>query len=159
MAETAPKTEIPKAPKGLRAAGRRFWREIHSEYDFGGSPELVLLVEEASRTADVVARLQAVVDEAETLRTKGSRNQDVAIPELDALRAYRAQYAALIRQLELPLPHTRRRRPRGGAHHPDVKVRSWQESRSGEVGSAIWHAVRRGAGMAPSGPGWAGTTC
>jgi hypothetical protein len=104
MAETAPKTEIPKAPKGLRAAGRRFWREIHSEYDFGGSPELVLLVEEASRTADVVARLQAVVDEAETLRTKGSRNQDVAIPELDALRAYRAQYAALIRQLELPLP-------------------------------------------------------
>lgn len=63
-----------------------------------------MLVEEASRTADVVARLQAVVDEAETLRTKGSRNQDVAIPELDALRAYRAQYAALIRQLELPLP-------------------------------------------------------
>ena len=104
MAETAPKTEIPKPPKGLRAAGRRFWREIHSEYTFEGSPELVLLVEEAARTADVVARLQAVVDEAETLRTKGSRNQDVAIPELDALRAYRAQYAALIRQLELPLP-------------------------------------------------------
>ena len=34
----------------------------------------------------------------------GSRNQDVAIPELVELRAYRAQFAALVKQLDLPGP-------------------------------------------------------
>lgn len=63
-----------------------------------------MLVEECARTADVVARLQDIVDNASTLRTCGSRGQDVAIPELDALRAYRAQFAALIKQLDLPQP-------------------------------------------------------
>lgn len=97
-------TPIPKAPKGLKTAGRRFWREIHSEYEFPGSPEMTMLVEEAARTADVVARLQAIVDNADTLRTRGSRGQDVGIPELDALKAYRAQFAALVKQLDLPAP-------------------------------------------------------
>ena len=101
MTETDDKP-TPKAPKGLRTAGRRFWREIHTTYEFPDAPELVLLVEDAARTADVVARLQQVVDTADTLRTTGSRNQDVAIPELDALRAYRAQFAALVKQLDLP---------------------------------------------------------
>jgi|ERR1700722_7834074 hypothetical protein len=100
MAETG----IPKAPKGLKTAGRRFWREIHTEYEFPNSPEVIMLVEEAARTADVVARLQDIVDNAGTLRTHGSRGQDVAIPELDALRAYRAQFAALVKQLDLPPP-------------------------------------------------------
>ena len=93
---------IPKAPRGLKTAGRRFWREIHTNYRFVQAPEVIMLVEEAARTADVVARLQGVVDNAGTLRTSGSRGQDVAIPELDALRAYRAQFAALVKQLDLP---------------------------------------------------------
>lgn len=63
-----------------------------------------MLVEETARTADVVARLQDIVDNATTLRTCGSRGQDVAIPELDALRAYRSQFAALVKQLALPPP-------------------------------------------------------
>lgn len=99
-----PPTPVPKAPPGLKTAGKRFWRQVHQVYEFDGSPELVLLVEEAARTADVVARLQQIVDTADTLRTTGSRGQDVGIPELDALRAYRAQYAALIKQLDLPGP-------------------------------------------------------
>ncbi|MFZ3294214.1 MAG: hypothetical protein WA622_27065 [Mycobacterium sp.] len=73
-------------------------------YEFPFGPEMHMLVEEAARTADVVARLQYIVDNASTLRTHGSRGQDVAIPELDALRAYRAQFAALIKQLDLPPP-------------------------------------------------------
>lgn len=97
-------TPLPEPPAGLREAGTRFWNEIHTEYEFLGSPEVILLVEEAARTADLVARLQAIVDKADTLRTRGSRGQDVAIPELDALRAYRAQFAALIKQLDLPGP-------------------------------------------------------
>ena len=99
-----PPTPVPKAPHGLKTAGKRFWKQVHQVYEFDGSPEIVLLVEDAARTADVVARLQQVVDTADTLRTTGSRGQDVGIPELDALRAYRAQFAALIKQLDLPGP-------------------------------------------------------
>lgn len=102
MSTDEDKKPPPAPPEGLKVAGVRFWTEILYEYDFPGSPEMFLLIEEAARTADVVARLQHVVDSADTLRTKGSRNQDVAIPELDALRAYRAQFAALVRQLNLP---------------------------------------------------------
>jgi hypothetical protein len=101
-----PEKPIPKAPTGLKAAGRRFWNQIHAEYEFDGSPELTLLVEDAARTADVVARLQKIVDTAQNLRCPGSKGQEVAIPELDALRQYRAQFAALIRQLDLPAPES-----------------------------------------------------
>jgi len=97
--ETLP---VPRCPRGLREAGKRFWREIHSRYEFIACPEVVLLLEEAARTADVLARLQQIVDTAPELRCRGSRGQDVAIPELDALRAYRSQFAALIKQLDLP---------------------------------------------------------
>ncbi|CPZ65837.1 Uncharacterised protein [Mycobacteroides abscessus] len=95
---------MPKYPKGLKAAGRRFWREVFTTYYLTASPEEMFLVEEAARTADVVARLQGAVDTAQSLRTRGSRGQDVAIPELDALRAYRAQFAALLKQLDFPAP-------------------------------------------------------
>ncbi len=61
-----------------------------------------MLVEECARTADVMAWLQDAVDNADTLRPRGSRGQDVAIPELDAPRQYRAQFAALVKQLDLP---------------------------------------------------------
>jgi uncharacterized iron-regulated membrane protein len=102
MTETDDKPAMPKAPKGLRSAGRRFWREIHATYAFPAAPEMIMLVEDAARTADVVARLQAIVDNADTLRTTGSRGQAVGIPELDLLKAYRAQFAALVKQLDLP---------------------------------------------------------
>ncbi|CAJ1507387.1 hypothetical protein [[Mycobacterium] holstebronense] len=94
--------EIPKIPKGLKAAGRRFWRDIHATYEIVHAPEVSMLLEDAARTVDVVARLQEVVDNARTLRTPGSQKQDVAIPELSELRQYRAQFAALIKQLNLP---------------------------------------------------------
>ena len=104
MYDEEDKAPPPPTPEGLKAAGTRFWDEIFATYSFPGSPEMVMLAEEAARTADVVARLQAIVDNADTLRTRGSRGQDVAIPELDALRQYRAQFAALVKQLDLPAP-------------------------------------------------------
>ena len=82
-------TPPPEPPACLKDAGSRFWVDLFAEYEFPGSPEMVMLVEEAAKTADVVARLQRIVDEAPMLRTRGSRGQDVAIPELDALRAFR----------------------------------------------------------------------
>lgn len=102
MAETEQKP-IPKAPTGLKTAGRRVWHQLNAECEFL-TFDMLMLVEEAARTRDVVVRLQKVVDAAETLRTSGSKGQDVAIPELTELRQYRAQFAALIRQLDLPAP-------------------------------------------------------
>lgn len=102
MAETP---DIPRSPRGLGAAGKRWWTEIMSVYDFSGAPDALLLAEDVARTVDLVAHLQTVVDRAcrdDALRTKGSRNQDVQIPELESLVKLRAQYAALLRQLDLP---------------------------------------------------------
>jgi hypothetical protein len=94
--------EIPRAPAGLRAAGRRLWRDLQGAYDFSECPERVILLEQACRTADLVARLQKVVDEADDLRTRGSQGQQVAIPEVAELRQHRAQLAALVKSLALP---------------------------------------------------------
>jgi hypothetical protein len=102
MAETH---DIPRAPRGLGAAGKRWWTEIMAVYDFTGAPDVLLLAEDTARTVDIVAHLQSVVDRAcrdDALRTKGSRNQDVAIPECDLLVKFRAQQAALLKQLDLP---------------------------------------------------------
>ncbi|CAM3257551.1 P27 family phage terminase small subunit [Prescottella defluvii] len=98
----AEKPEIPRAPKGLLARGKQLWRELHEVYDFADAPERRAILEEACRTADVVKRLQAVVDAADDLRVRGSQGQPVAMPELQELRQYRAQMAQLLKALSCP---------------------------------------------------------
>ncbi len=71
-------------------------------YDFGAAPEREILLQNAAKTADLVDRLQTLVDESESLRTMGSARNFVAIPELQELRQYRAQLANLIKALGLP---------------------------------------------------------
>jgi hypothetical protein len=101
MAEnTAPRN--PKYPPGLKPRGRQVWREIHAVYDFEDAPEKRIVLEEACRTADVTVRLQAVVDQANDLRVKGSQGQPVAMPEVAELRQYRALLTTLMRALTLP---------------------------------------------------------
>ncbi len=85
----------PKPPEGLRDKGTELWRRLTTEYDFSAAPEKLLILEEAARTADMVARLQAIVDEAQELRVRGSQGQPVAMPEVTELRQYRAQLASL----------------------------------------------------------------
>jgi hypothetical protein len=98
----AEKPPIPKPPTGLKPRGRRVWRELHAVYDFTDAPEKGILLEEAARTADVVVRLQNLVDEAGHLRVSGSNGQPVAMPELAELRQYRALLASLLKSLTLP---------------------------------------------------------
>ncbi|WP_236724597.1 hypothetical protein [Mycobacterium avium] len=97
-----PPVPIPKAPAGLKAKGRQLWRELHRVYSFDDCPEKLVVLENACRTADVVARLQAVVDEAEDLRVRGSQGQPVAAPEVGELRQYRALLSSLLKALTLP---------------------------------------------------------
>lgn len=98
----ADKPDIPRAPTGLLARGRQLWRELHAVYDFTEAPEKQAILEEACRTADVVKRLQAVVDAADDLRVRGSQNQPVAMPELLELRQYRALMVQLLKALGCP---------------------------------------------------------
>jgi hypothetical protein len=100
--ETADKPPIPKVPRGLKARGKHVWRELHGEYSFDEAPEKRMIAEEACRTADVCDRLQAVVDDAEDLRVKGSNGQPVAMPEVAELRQYRALFVSLLKALTLP---------------------------------------------------------
>jgi hypothetical protein len=97
-----PENRIPKAPIGLKPRGKQLWRALHTTYDFEDCPEKVILLEETCRTADVVSRLQAIVDSAEDLRVRGSQGQPVAMPEVAELRQYRALLASLLRAMTLP---------------------------------------------------------
>ena len=65
-------------------------------------PHRRFLLEDAARTADLVARMQEVVDNAADLRVRGSQGQPVAMPEVAELRQYRALLAQVIRSMALP---------------------------------------------------------
>jgi hypothetical protein len=99
MSETPP---TPRAPAGLKADGRALWKAIHAVYDFEEAPERLVVLAEACRTADVVRRLQTIVDNADDLRVRGSQGQPVAIPELAELRQYKALLASLLKAVNLP---------------------------------------------------------
>jgi hypothetical protein len=90
-----------KTPRGLKEKGLETWR-LSEVYDFSDCPEKLLLLEEAARTADIIDRLQKIVDETKDLRVRGSAGQPVGIPELDSLRAYKASYQAALRGLNFP---------------------------------------------------------
>jgi hypothetical protein len=139
VAETDQKP-IPKAPTGLKAAGRRVWDQLNAECEFL-TFDMLMLVEEAARTRDLVVRLQKVVDTTKTLRTSGSKGQDVAIPELTELRQYRAQFAALIRQLDLPAPPE----PEDDEDDDGRPSRPMSRSEAGAVAAAArWDQYRAG---------------
>jgi len=93
---------IPKAPPGLKANGKAIWRALHAAYDFEDCPEKLVILSEACRTADVVRRLQAIVDCADDIRVRGSQGQPVAMPELCELRQYRALLASLLKAINCP---------------------------------------------------------
>ena len=115
--------DIPKFPTGLKTRGRQLWTEIQAVYDFDDSPEKEILLEEACRTADVVKRLQTIVDKADDLRVSGSQGQPVAMPEIPELRQYRSLLSSLLKSLTLP-----------------EDSETWTRSKLGKAGAAArWH--------------------
>ena len=93
---------VPRAPRGLKARGARLWRELHGLFNFDNDPHRSVLIEDACRTADLIDRLQRIVDNADNVRVRGSQGQPTAMPELDQLRANRALLASLLKALGLP---------------------------------------------------------
>ena len=90
----------PKAPDGLRKAGRHVWRHILGEFDLDARELLVL--EQAARQADAVAALEAEIDES-GLVSRGSRGQPRLSGSVTELRQARLALSKLLSELALPV--------------------------------------------------------
>lgn len=90
-----------RAPQGLGAAGRRLWRLVLRDYDLTVA-ELELLGQ-ACRTADLIARLDALLA-ADDLVVAGSRGQPAVNPLAGQVAVQRRVLDALLRSLALPFP-------------------------------------------------------
>jgi hypothetical protein len=88
------------APKGIHAAGKALWDTVTSGYALRADEFTVL--EDACRTSDMIATLEAGFDAEPDLMVRGSQGQKVINPIIAELRQYRAARAALLRQLKLP---------------------------------------------------------
>ena len=91
------------APKGLGVDGRRLWKQLTTSYEWDECEERLHTVEMCCRTLDLAQRLQATIDAAESLRTRGSAgpHHQVQMPEVQSLVSVRAQYTALMKSLML----------------------------------------------------------
>ena len=86
-------------PKGLRAAGRKLWRETTETYDLRADELEVLKA--ACMEADLIARMEDALADA-PLTVTGSMGQLVAHPLVQELRQHRSTMAGLLKGLKLP---------------------------------------------------------
>lgn len=92
-------TTIPKAPPGLGARGRRFWRGTLAEFELSDAEREILA--EACRTLDDLDRLAAMVSEHGGA-VSGSQGQVVVNPALTEARGQRLALHRLVAALQLP---------------------------------------------------------
>lgn len=96
---------IPRAPKGLRTAGRKVWRGVLSPRDDGAvlelRPDEVPLLVELCRLTDDVERLRDALDGA-PLTVEGSKGQDVVHPLRAELHRTSARLEGIHKTLSLP---------------------------------------------------------
>lgn len=90
--------DVP-CPKGLDAAGRTLWRRISRAYEL--REDEITVLEQASRSADTIARLDAALVDA-PLTVPGSAGQLREHPLIAEVRQQRVLIARLLHQLRLP---------------------------------------------------------
>ena len=95
---------LPRAPKGLGPAGKRYWREMVEQYEF--DVEKLALLRQAARTVDLLERLQEQIDADPTLIARGSQGQPVSSPAVGAIKEHRALLVTITKALELPSEDT-----------------------------------------------------
>ncbi len=88
-----------RRPAGLKARGRALWVSIDSAFEL--RPDELVVLESASKTADLVAEIEAALV-GEPLTVPGSMGQMREHPLLSELRQQRAGLARLLAQLKLP---------------------------------------------------------
>src|SRR5688572_5378717 len=96
---TANRSEKPRPPAGLKAAGKRLWDQVVAEFD-PDEHELALLGE-AARTIDVLNDLDAIVRREGPI-VEGSHGGQKAHPALVEARQQRIALARLVAVLRLP---------------------------------------------------------
>lgn len=132
------KTPAPRAPRGLKAAGRSLWKEITGAWDL--RPDELRILGDAAREADIIERLEKGLEEA-PLTAFGSQGQEVIHPLFSEVRQHRSTLAALLRQLKLSEADEDADAGSGATNGP----MSRQESAS-KAAKARWGAAKKKAG-------------
>lgn len=90
----------PKAPSGLKAAGRRLWKQLtNGDYEFNSAE--IRILEDACREADIIDRIEGELGSA-ALVVSGSQGQPVASPLVQEVRQHRMVFKSLVAALKLP---------------------------------------------------------
>jgi hypothetical protein len=84
-----------KTPRGLASAGRRLWSDVVARYELEAHE--LLLLEQNCRTADLVAELQARIDDDGVVLASGKNH-----PALAEIRQQRIVLARLLVALRMP---------------------------------------------------------
>lgn len=87
------------APKGLDKRGRKFWRDVVSDYEL--RPDELVLLESACKCIDLIDNLEAGMA-GQPLTVKGSMGQEREHPLLSEARQQRALLNRTLVQLKLP---------------------------------------------------------
>ena len=88
-------TSSNRAPHGLSAAGKKLWVAVTAEYELAAHE--LLLLEQASRTADLIAELQRRIDADGAVLPTGKNHPAVA-----EIRQQRITLARLLVALQVP---------------------------------------------------------
>lgn len=114
-----------RAPRGLRAGGKRLWRKVADKYELNADEHELLI--EACRTVDELDSInEAIADGTPTVA--GPRGNSVANPLYAEARAHRAVLNRLLRALGLP--------------DEDGQPESWTTIRAREAAQARWRGER-----------------
>ncbi|MDF0531742.1 hypothetical protein P0W64_22415 [Tsukamurella sp. 8F] len=100
MADTTESSAIPRAPRGLKAAGKKLWSNTLEQYPLEDDMPKLELLEQAARVADIIADLdRKAADEPTTV--KGSMGQWVINPLISESRFQRGLLASLLSKMNL----------------------------------------------------------
>jgi hypothetical protein len=118
----------PRKPAGLGKAGSAVWASMTADVDW--RPDELVILEQAARTADTVAALDAALD-GQPATVPGSRGQVIVNPLLQELRLARTALVAYLSRLDVPEPTD-----------PDALTPS---QRGRRAAAARWHNQHGGA--------------
>jgi hypothetical protein len=118
-----------RAPTGLAARGRRFWRATTTEFELTDAELLVL--EECCRTLDTLDGLQRAIAELGP-SVQGSMGQVVLNPAITEARGQRALLHRLLAALALP-------------DDDGQVIRAATTQRGQQAAQARWRGHRKGA--------------
>jgi len=99
----------PKAPKNLKAEGRKFWNRVTAEYDFEAEHDFVRLAQAAGCLDVIKAAEDRVAEEGMFLRNRFNELREH--PGLKVIRDNKIVFMRAIREMSLDLSEPEGPRP------------------------------------------------